>query len=78
MWNYINLTNERIYVLFTVRHTLSFMCSVHNCLGQDHYAHGALMPKLLELRAEVSKECQNHYYWEYVETTSFKETLALG
>ena len=48
------LTKEIIYALFTVRHTLSSMCSVHNHFGRDHYA---LRPMSPELCAEVSKEC---------------------
>ena len=36
------LTNEIIYALFTVGHTLSFNCSVQNGLGRNHYAHCAL------------------------------------
>ena len=51
------LTNERIYALYLVRHTLSFMCSVHNRLGQDHLAHCTMRLKSPELQAKVSKEC---------------------
>ena len=49
--------NQLTNALFTVRHTLSFMCSVHNRFGRDHCVRCALRPKLPELRVELSKEC---------------------
>ena len=49
--------NQLTNALFTVRHTLSFMCSVHNRFGRDHCVRCALKPKLPEFRVELSKEC---------------------
>ena len=49
--------NQLTNALFTVRHTLSFMSSVHNRFGRDHCVRCALRPKLPELRVELSKEC---------------------
>ena len=82
------LTNERIYALFTVRHTLSFVCSAHKRLGRDHYARCALRPKTPVF---VSKErCPNSRGRIHREPTSpvlvltvgtmscFKEVLAPG
>ena len=82
------LTNEIIYALFTVRHTLSFVYSSHKRLGRDHYARCALRPKspvfvskerCSNSRGRIHRERTSPVLVPTVGTTSsFKEILAPG